>query len=420
VTVDPSDATHTLSVVLDMIRSQGATTRAQVVSGSGLGRKIVAQRVSELIDSGLVGEGDLAPSTGGRAARKLTFRGDAGHLLVAELGNTSISVGLAGLDGRLLAKIEEPAEISIGPEPILDRVDELFDQLLRARDAEEKRPLWGIGLGVLGPVDSETGAPLELALRPGWGGYPVRKRLVDRFDVPVWVENEVNLMALGEFRDGVGRGVDDLVYVKIGSGIGAGLILDGHLRRGAQGSAGQIGHIRVVRKAPASCWCGGSGCLSVVAGGMGLASAALEAARSGESPLLATWLAERGDLDARDVAEAAARSDPTCIAMLTRAGHLVGRALTATINVTNPSLVVVGGGVANSGDLLLAAIREEVYRTAFPSSTRDLRILFSPLSDTAGLVGAAFMVMDELLSARRLHRWIHAGAPAGLASNIHG
>jgi glucokinase-like ROK family protein len=420
VTVDFGDATQTLSLVLDVIRNQGATTRAEVVSASGLGRKIVAQRVTELIDGGLIAEGDLAPSTGGRAARKLSFRGDAGHLLVAELGNTSISVGLADLEGRVLAKIEEPADISTGPEPILDRVEELFDEVLNARTPKERRPLWGIGLGVLGPVDSATGAPLELALRPGWGGYPVRKRLVDRFDVPTWVENEVNLMALGESRDGVGRDVDDLVYVKIGSGIGAGLILDGDLRRGAQGSAGQIGHIRVVDKAPMMCWCGGTGCLTLVAGGIGLASAATEAARTGESPLLATWLAEKGHLDARDVSEAAAQSDPTCIAMLTRAGHLVGQALTATINVTNPSLVIIGGGVANSGDLLLAAIREEVYRTAFPSSTRDLRILFSPLSDTAGLVGAAFMVMDELLSARRLRRWIHAGSPKGLASEIHG
>jgi glucokinase-like ROK family protein len=418
-TVEPGEATRALCVVLDLIRSNGATTRSEIVTASGLGRKIVAQRVGDLIDKGLVAEGDLAPSTGGRAARQLRFCGDAGHLLVAELGNTSISVGLTNLDGDLLAKIEEPADITTGPEPIFDRVEQLFDTLLDGRDPDAARPLWGVGIGVLGPVDAATGAPVELALRPGWGGYQVRKRFVERFNAPTWVDNEVNLMALGEFRDGVARGVDDVVYVKIGSGIGAGLISDGLLRRGAQGSAGQIGHIRVVDRAPTTCWCGGTGCLTLVAGGMGLASAALEAAQTGESPLLASWLAERGALDAKDLAEAAAQSDPTSIAMLSRAGRLVGRALAATINVANPSLVLIGGGVANSGDLLLAAIREEVYRTAFPSSTRDLRILFSPLSDTAGLIGAAFMVMDELLSPRRLARWIDAGAPWGLAAEIH-
>lgn len=210
------------------------------------------------------------------------------------------------------------------------------------------------------------------------------------------------------------------IFVKIGSGIGAGLISGGRLCRGARGSAGEIGHIRVVENSPTTCWCGGSGCVTLFAGGLGLANAADHAARSGESPLLADWLAERGHLDARDVAVAAARSDPTCVALLTRAGRLLGRALTAMIDVANPSLVLIGGGVANSGDLLLAAIREEVYRTAFPSATRDLRIAFSSLSDAAGLVGAAFMVVDELLSVQRLGIWINAGTPAGLAAAIHG
>lgn len=188
-------------------------------------------------------------------------------------------------------------------------------------------------------------------------------------------------MALGEFRDGMGRGVDDLIFVKIGSGIGAGMICGGRLCRGANGSAGQIGHIRVAENASTTCWWDGTGCVTLVADGLGLAIAAERAARSGESALLAEWL-ETGDrLDARDVAAAAARSDPACVALLTRAGRLVGRALTAAINVANPSLVLIGGGVAKSGDLLLAAIREEVYRTAYPSASRDLRIAFSPLSD---------------------------------------
>jgi glucokinase-like ROK family protein len=413
------EATQTLRVVLEMIRSGAATTRSELVSKSGLGRKLITQRVEELIERGLVVEGSLAPSTGGRSARQLHFRNDAGHLLVAELGNTSISVGLTDLDGHLLAQHEEAADIMVGPETILSRVEELFDQLLADR-TDTAPPLWAIGIGVLGPVDADAGSPLELALRPGWGGYALRKRLVDRFDIPVWVDNEVNLMALGEFRDGMGRGIDDLVFVKIGSGIGAGLISGGRLCRGANGSAGQIGHIQVVEDALTTCWCGSAGCVTLLAGGLGLAHAAERAARNDESPLLAQWLSARGSLDAKDVAAAAARSDPTSVALLTRAGRLVGRALTATINVINPSLVLIGGGVAHSGDLLLAAIREEVYRTAYPSATRDLRIAFSPLSDAACLVGAAFMAVDELLSSHRLGRWIDAGTPTGLAAEIHG
>ncbi|WP_151482016.1 ROK family protein [Streptomyces albicerus] len=420
-TVPAPDAAQTLCTLLDMVRAGAATTRPELIARSGFGRKLVTQRIADLLERGLLEEGELAPSTGGRSARQLRFRADAGRILVAELGSTSLSVGLADLDGNLLAHQEEPATASHGADTVLARVEELFDDLLAAQP-HGGAPLWGIGIGLLGPVDALTGCAIPLDWLPsrGWGGYPVRKRLSARFDVPVWADNEVNLMALGEHRGTFRRSVDNLAYVKLGTGIGAGLVAGGHLIRGASGSAGELGHVSVIDDPSAVCWCGATGCLVLYAGGDSLATAADRAARSGESPVLAARLAAGGRVDARDLAEAAAAGDPYCVARLTRAGHLVGRALAALVNVANPSLVLIGGGVASSGDLLLAAIREEAYRLAFPSAAHDLRIDFSPLSDRAGLTGAAFMAVDELLSPSRLPRWIDAGSPAGLAAVVHG
>lgn len=413
------DPAHSLCTLLDMVRTGAAATRPELMAASGFGRKLVAQRVGELIDAGLLAEGELGPSTGGRAPRRLRFHGDAGRLLVAELGSTSLSVGLADLTGRLLAQQEEPADVIAGPEGPLGRIEELFAKLL-AEQPSGAPPLWGIGVGVLGPVDAATGRPVPLTKMPGWGDHPVRKRFVDRFDVPVWVDNEVNLMALGEYRGGRGRGVDELLFLKIGTGIGAGFISGGRLRRGAQGSAGEIGHVRVVDDDDLVCWCGATGCLLQKAGGHAIADAAARLAASGASGFLSRRRDERGALEASDVAEAAADGDVACVSLLSEAGRYIGRALAAAVNLTNPGLILIGGGVANSGDVLLAAIREAVYRSAFPSATRDLRVEFSPLSDVAGLVGAAHMVLDELFSVQLLTRWIETGSPRGLAEMIHG
>jgi len=407
-----------LFTVLDLVRDGVCKTRPELVRHSGMGRKVVTQRVEQLIGSGLLEEGDLGQSTGGRAPRALRFRSDGGNLLVAELGSSSISVGLADLAGRLIEQYEEPFGVTAGPDAPLHRVEELFDQMLASRPASSP-PIWGIGIGVLGPVNAATGHPVGFAAMPGWGDYPVRQRLAARYHVPVWVDNEVNLMALGEFRSGLGKGHQDLVFVKIGTGIGAGLICSGRLHRGAQGAAGEVGHLTVVEDPSITDWCGNIGCLVQVASGMAIGRDAAAAAATGRSPYLAALLARGGTIAASDVAAGAVSGDPVSVEILTRAGEYVGRMATTLVNSFNPSLILIGGGVAGAGDLLLAAIRQSVYQRAMPLATRDLQVAFSPLSDRAGLVGAAFMVVDQLLSRRRLGLWIEHGSPVGLADRIH-
>jgi glucokinase-like ROK family protein len=407
------EAIDALVEVLDLVRFGTATTRPGLIRHSGLGRTVVVQRVSQLIESGLLSEGTHAASTGGRPARALKFRAEAGSILAVDLGATSLGVGIADLAGKLTASCEESCDIAAGPEAVLGRAEELLDGLLAARPGQEPPP-WGLGIGLPGPVEYAAGRPIAPPIMPGWDGYPVRERLARRYDVPVWVDNDVNLMALGELRLGLARGERDVVYIKIGTGIGAGLISDGRMHRGAQGAAGDVGHIAVVDDASVVCRCGNTGCLEAVAGGAALGRLATDAARDGRSPFLAGRLAESssGILEARDLSAAAMHGDPLAVEIYGRTGRHVGRMLATMVNFYNPSLVIIGGGVASAGDLLLASIRETVYRRSLPLATRDLRIARSALGELSGLHGAAFAVIDELFSRQRLPLWIGHGSPA--------
>jgi glucokinase-like ROK family protein len=401
--------------VLDYVRRHGPCTRAALVEATGLSRASVGQRIAALSTYGLLGEGELGRSTGGRAPRMLRFRGDAAHLLVADLGATSIDVAVADLSGALLAHIQEPADIAAGPVAILDRVDAAFRRCL-AEAGPLDTELWGIGIGVPGPVEFDSGRPVAPPIMPGWDGFEVRRRFA-HYGVPVWVDNDVNVMALGELTAGIGRGVESFVFVKLGTGIGAGTIVRGELHRGAQGSAGDIGHIQLpLTDRSVVCRCGNVGCLEALAGGAALARDAEAAAREGRSAFLQRLLEEKGSLDAADVASAAAHGDAASVALIADAGRFVGDVVAAIVNFFNPSLVVIGGGVAGAGDPLLASIREAIYRRSLPLATRNLIVHRSTLGDRAGVVGAATMVANEIFAPQYLAHWLDSGAPVASAS----
>jgi glucokinase-like ROK family protein len=302
--------------------------------------------------------------------------------------------------------------IEAGPDRCLERVEALFEELTRMTQALPGS-LWGIGVGVPGPVEFRTGRPISPPIMPGWDGYPIRERLGDRFRAPVWVDNDVNVLALGEWRSGVAMGHDNVVVVKVGTGIGAGIVSDGRLHRGAQGSAGDVGHIQVVDDPAVVCRCGNVGCLEAVASGAALSRDGETAAHDGRSARLRAVLDQRGAVTAEDVARAASFGDPVAVAMLQAAGRQIGSMLASVVNFFNPSLIVVGGGVANSPDQLLAAIRETIYRRSLPLATRDLLIQHSSLGGLGGVIGAANLVIDQLVARDALARWIEIGGPSG-------
>jgi predicted NBD/HSP70 family sugar kinase len=402
---------HSLALLLDLARSGRASTRLDLEKQSGLGRAVVADRLATLARLGLVEEGERGAATGGRAPRLVRFRAGGGLILVAALDQTTLGVGVADLAGRLLLEHHEAADIAAGPGAMLERVGTLFDWILEQHRAD--RDVWGVGLSLPGPVElaaERTGGRPRLHFAPTWADHPIVEQLIVRYRAPVHIRSTVQMMALGEMRTR-DPGVETLLFVKLGNAITAGLIAAGGLHVGAQGAAGLIGHIPVGEASTAACRCGNVGCLEAVAGGEAIAREAMKAAAEGRSRQLAEARDANSALTASDVVLAAQLGDAFSAELLSRCGRLVGTVLAGLANALNPSLIVLGGSIAQAGDILLAAIREAVYRHSHPLVTRDLRIVLSQMGNSAGLVGSALAVVDELFARDSVEHWIGFGSP---------
>jgi len=401
-----------LELVLDLVRTGTAQTRQELVRVSGLGRAVVVDRVDRLIAHGLLTEPGLGPSTGGRPSRRIAFRSDAGMLLVAVLGTMSVGVALADLSGALRIAHHEPLDDPNDPERTLDRLEELIDWLMDEGHARDR--LWGVTVGLPGPVEAPARRLVGTArprVSPAWDAYPIQARLAARYGVPIWLENDVHLMALGELRAGIGPGTADLLFVNVGSAVGAALCVAGQLHRGAQGGAGAIGHVRVAEPTDVVCRCGKIGCLEALAGGAAIARGGTQLAEAGDSRALREVLTGAGLVTAVDVAIAAAQGDHASVELLQRAGALIGITAAGLVDSFNPEVLVLGGPVVQSGDLFLASVREAVYGNSYPLATRDLRIVRSVMGQSAALVGGAHAIVERLFAPEVLRLWLEAGTP---------
>lgn len=408
-----ADAEHqSLAVILNLIRTAEATTRLEMERVSGLGRATVADRLATLIKLGLVDEGELGPAGGGRAPRNARFRDQAGLFLVAVVGQSTIGIAISDLSGRLLVEHHEAADPPAGAAPIIKRLRTLFDWGLDQH--RQGRAVWSIGISVGGPVVPAEGQPFTssgLPFMPNWEGVPFVEELVAHYEAPVWVRSNTQMMTLGELRAGSGVGARDMLFVDLGREISAGIVCDGRLYRGAQGGAGLIGHIATGEHDVTVCKCGNTGCLEAVTGSDAITRAALQAVHSGQSPYLAEIFAASGEITAVDVGTAAIVGDAFCAELLSRCGRLIGSTLAALTNSFNPSLIILGGALAQNSDILLAAIREAVYRRSHPLVTRDLRIVRSQMGSSSALAGSAFSVVDDIFALHALGAWISYGSP---------
>ena len=374
----------------------GAVSKARLIEALSYSRGKISAEVARLIEKGLLAEEGLAESEGGRRSPLLGIPSSAGLIAAVDIGATSIDVALTTLGGELLAHRGEPADVREGPGPILDRVKVLLHELLDEW-AANRRDVLAIGVGVPGPVEQASGLLTVPPIMPGWDRFPIRGAFAGEYGAPVFIDNDVNVMALGEHWGGVARGVDDVIFVKIGTGIGSGIIIDGRLHRGTQGSAGDFGHICVDPEGPL-CSCGNSGCLEAIAAAPAIVVQAERCARQGESPRLMALLHEKGELSMTDVGEAARRGDPCALTIIRTSGRLIGQTLASAVNVLNPSMIVIGGGVSRVGNALLAEVRSAVYQRSLPLATRNLPIVMSELDDVAGLVGTSVMAAGEVLA----------------------
>lgn len=398
-----TDEVTSLLRIVNMVRTGEASTRPEIGRLTGLGRGVVTQRVDNAISMGFLEDGEFAPSSGGRAPRTLRFRADAGRIVVCALGGLHFHIGVADLDGVLLEQTHEDWDIATGPADTLDRVLAVVDDLLRRTG---DTPVWAVTVGIPGPVDFETGRPVAPPIMPGWNGFDVRGRFEEHLDAPTWVDNDVNLLALGERARGR-AGDADVIYCKVGTGIGTGLLSSGRLHRGANGAAGDIGHVRV-RDSSAACRCGKIGCLEAVAGGWAMVrDAERRLAESAESRLGST---APGTLTPEVLARAAENGDALAISLVQSSARVMGESIATLVNVFNPGTVVIGGAVASAGEIYLAEIRQRVYELSIPLATRDLTIVQSLDDPAEPLRGGAELAREQLFEAT-FPRWFADGRP---------
>jgi predicted NBD/HSP70 family sugar kinase len=369
-------------VVLRLVREGRASTRAEIVALTGLARSTVTQRVDQLLAERLLVPAGEAASTGGRPASVLAFNRGAGVVLAGDLGATHSRLALTDLGGEILGEAAEDVPIADGPDRVLDWLEGAFDSLLTSA-GRTRGDVRGVGVGVPGPVEFATGRPVAPPIMPGWDNYPVAERLGARYGAPVLVDNDVNIMALGEHW-AHWRGTEHLLLVKVGTGIGCGIVAGGRIHRGAQGAAGDLGHIQITSDAAVVCRCGNVGCLEAVAGG---------AAMAGQLRALGLDAA-----DGRDVVTLVRAGRPEAVRVVREAGRVLGSVLATSVNLFNPGVIVIGGDLSHAEEHLLAGVREVVYQRSLPLATRSLRIVRSRLDERAGVVGAAVMVIEHVLS----------------------
>lgn len=378
--------------VFQLLRDGQARTRAELADITGLARSTVAARIDALSAAGLIGPAGEAVSSGGRPPSRFAFHPSSRVVLSVDVGATHVLIAVIDLGGRVLSELRESIDIAAGPTVVLDQVLELCGEVLSAAGRHE-RELVGIGIGLPGPVEHSTGKPASPPIMPGWDGFDVPAYVKQRFPTDVLVDNDVNIMALGE-RAHYWPEADNLLFIKVATGIGAGIISGGLLQRGADGTAGDIGHIRVPRGGDVLCRCGNYGCLEAMASGPAVA-----AALSAEGIPVTT-----GD----EVLELARRGNMAAIKAMRQAGRDLGDVLAASVNLLNPSVIVIGGGLASAGEYLMAGVREIVYQRSLPLATAKLRIVQSMAAGHAGVLGAGRMVIDHVLAPASVDRLVAA------------
>ncbi|MFJ7243431.1 ROK family protein [Kitasatospora sp. NPDC098652] len=374
--------------LLAILRDGQARTRAELMQLTGLARSTVSQRLDALLDQQWVVPADGAISSGGRPAVAFAFNAGARIVLAADLGATHARIALTDMTTRVLAERSQDVPITDGPEHVLGWLVEEFTSLL-AESGHTLADVCGAGIGLPGPVEHTTGRPVNPPIMPGWDGFDVPGWLGPRIGAPVLVDNDVNIMALGEHW-AASPEVAHLLFVKVGTGIGSGIITEHRLHRGAQGAAGDIGHIRVAAAADRLCRCGNLGCLEAVAGG-----AALAARLRAEGAEAA---------DGRDVVKLVRAGNPTAVQLIRQAGRDIGDVLAALVNFFNPGVIIIGGDLADAGEHLLAGVREVIYRRSLPLATQHLAIRGRELGDRAGVIGASVMVIEHVLSPTAVDR----------------
>jgi glucokinase-like ROK family protein len=380
--------------IIDLIRfTPGGISRIELARQMNLTRAAITSIINDLIASGLVREVE-GQHAGGRKPIVLEIEPGLGYVVGIDMGATHVTLSLADFSARQMHELHMPLDIDLGPLVCLSQVDAHMQLLLQGAGLRIDQ-IRAVGVGVPGPIVSEAGMVSGPPIMPGWDGFPIRDTLQQRWGCPVSLNNDAELGALGEWAYGAGRGERDLAYIKVGTGIGAGLLLDGQIYRGITGSAGEVGHITIEENGPL-CQCGNRGCLEALAGGRAIAQRAIDAIHKGQRTLLSE-ISPVEAITAQDVISEARRGDLFAQQIVAEAGAHLGTAIASVVNLFNPSMVVIGGGVAQIGDLLLEPIRRTVQQRSLRVASRAVRITAALLGRRSSAMGAVVQALSIVL-----------------------
>ena len=307
-----------------------------------------------------------------------------------DVGGTNVKIALVDGDGKIIYSNSVPTYAQMGYEYTVNNIKQAIKDLMKETNTEAK-DIQGIGFDFPGQVDCKTGVVKNAPNIPGWVNVPIAQMIEDEFHIPTRIDNDVRCAALGELKFGAGRGCENFVCITVGTGIGSGLVINGKVVRGAANAAGEIGHIKLQMEDGPLCGCGDSGCLEAFASGPSIVAMAQEYLKGGKSAKFRE-LAGDGEITPYIVAKAAEAGDPVAKRIFEKMGYYIGMGLTSVINLLNPEKIIIGGGVAECGDLLLDPIRRTINDRAMKVQRESVEIVPAELGNSAGVIGASMLV----------------------------
>lgn len=310
-----------------------------------------------------------------------------------DVGGTNVKIALVDENGKIIYSNSVPTYAQMGYEYTVNNIKQAIRDLMKETNTEAK-DIQGIGFDFPGQVDYKTGVVKLAPNIPGWVNVPIAQMIEDEFHIPTRIDNDVRCAALGEMNFGAGRGCENFICITVGTGIGSGLVINGKLVRGAANAAGEIGHIKLQSVGGPICGCGDTGCLEAFASGPSIVAMAQEYLKGGKSTKFREMAGAEGEITPYIVAKAAEAGDPVAKRIFTIIGEYIGIGLTSVINLLNPERVIIGGGVAEAGDLLLEPIRKTIKERAMVVAGSSVEIVPAELGNSAGVIGASMLIEE--------------------------
>ncbi|MBI9094414.1 MAG: ROK family protein [Sphaerochaeta sp.] len=387
-----------IDTIVQLIWKLGAQTRAELSRISGFSRSTITLNADRLLSLGILIEEKPKGSEGKQNKRKcLMIRKDRGVFVGVELDAYRCEVGLCNIMGKLLCSTSFAVDFLLGPDEIYRVITAKIDEL-QSELTQGENTILGIGVGLPSPVDFAAGYAVHPAFMPGWHQWPIKDMLAKKYCCPVFVDNEVNTMGLGEAHLSKRYREKNLLFIKIGTGIGAGLIINGEIYRGNSGLSGNIGHIQVDCRSE-QCQCGKVGCLEAIAGECALREKAERLAKEGKSPILAKLYANKGHLTLHDIKDAVGSGDRETLYLLQETADVVGTMIGRLVQFFDPKAVVLGGKQVSFGPQYIDYIRSGILKQATPWVKSDFEVNISKFGDKIGVIGSAMLCISSLISS---------------------